>query len=188
MAGDVSLTMNEQEMRALLRALSLPPSIIKKSAAAFLRKRFKEYVLYARTSHFSGGPARPGTIGRVGMSTKPGRYGHLADAFSVKLKQAKDKDNFGMYAKTMMNKGDHGFIAPMHEFGTGDRYRNRKSSIARHGREWTERGFGFTGSLPARRPFAISIASFLLRHNLNEELEAVIVKSVEKAVNKAGKS
>ena len=183
---DAEFKLNEQEMRSLLSSLNLTTNLIKKSAASLLRKRFKEFVIYARSRHFSGGPASGG--GRVGMSSKPGRYGHLADAFSVRLKQAKDKDNFGMYAKTMMNKGDHGFIAPMHEFGTGDRYRNRKSSIARHGREWTERGFGFTGSLPARRPFAFALSLFLAQHRMNEEMEAVVVKSVEKAVNKAGKS
>ena len=183
---DAEFKLNEQEMRSLLSSLNLTSNLIKKSAAALLRKRFKEFVMYARSRHFSGGPSD--ISGRVGMSVKPGRYGHLADAFSVRLKQAKDPENFGMYAKTMMNKGDHGFIAPMHEFGTGDRYRNRKASVARHGGDWVGRGFGFTGALPARHPFQSAVEAYFMMHNIPEELDTAIGKSIERAMKKQGAS
>lgn len=178
---ELSLTVNEKEFRELLDALGLPPDAIKKGAAAGFRKEFDKLLnLYIRRFHFSGSPAGKAEVGRVGKSIRPGKYGHLQDSFRVRSKITKQEKNFGMYfaVDSSAGKSDHAFILPMHEYGTGDRYRNRRASRGKFG----DRP-GYTGRLPARHPFESAINSYLA----GGTLEPAVVKAIERAVMKAAK-
>ena len=179
---DLSITIDEKDFRQLLDALGLPPDAIKKGAAAGFRKEFDELLnLYIKRFHFSGSPAGKAEVGRVGKSIRPGRYGHLSDSFKVQSKITKQPKNFGMYFKvdSSAGKSEHAFILPMHEYGTGDRYRNRRASAGKFKGERP----GYTGKLPARHPFESAINSYLA----GGTLEPAVVKAIERAVMKAAK-
>lgn len=170
---EVSLAIDDKSWREYINSLRLTPVLIKKNAAKVLRSRFKQFQFMMRLFHFSGPASKPPAyrtpVGRLGMSDKPGRYGHLAEQINMKFKQAPGDDNFGMYARNKAT-GEHGFILPMHEFGTGERFRK------------TRKGPASTGVLPARHPWQSSVDAFLQYVNLEKEIEDAIDKGVKRAM------
>ena len=84
--------------------------------------------------------------------------------------------------ESAISKSDHAFILPMHEYGTGDRYRNRKASRERFTLGTTPQR-GWTGKLPARHPFQSAIDSYMAGATLSR----AVVQSIERAFAKAEK-
>jgi len=187
---DAEIVIDEKEFREMIATFQLSPRLMRDAIRRVWRGRFKEFLTFARLFYFSGPPSDPARgyrtpVGKLGRSRIPGR-GHLGDDFKMVLKQSRaNPESIGTYARDAAS-GGHSFLLPMHERGTGERFRNRRASKVRHGSDWVGRGRGRTGSLPARHPMQSAIDAFNSYINLEAETTAAIGKALERAAKKSG--